>query len=126
LKGVFILNYNTVLKKIESGELDPEKAYDLLYTPSIKESGKRAFFLKMNIEVPDEGKGINTFLKILFMIPIPLIFARIVLRVFRRKIEDGLKDVDFEIDDIIDLIKYSKHTRIQVDSEDAKIDIKII
>jgi len=123
---VFILNYNTVLKKIESGELDPEKAYDLLYTPSIKESGKRAFFLKMNIEVPDEGKGINTFLKILFMIPIPLIFARIVLRVFRRKIEDGLKDVDFEIDDIIDLIKYSKHTRIQVDSEDAKIDIKII
>ncbi len=112
---MFILNYNTVLKKIESGELDPEKAYDL-----------RAFFLKMNIEVPDEGKGINTFLKILFMIPIPLIFARIVLRVFRRKIEDGLKDVDFEIDDIIDLIKYSKHTRIQVDSEDAKIDIKII
>ncbi len=123
---MIVLNYNSVLRKIESGELDPDKAYDLLYTPSIKEGGKRAFFIKMSIKVPEEGKGVNTFLKILFMIPIPLIFARIALRFLRSKVEDSMKDVDFGIDDIIELIKYSKHTRVQIDSDEAQIDIKVI
>ena len=120
------MNYDAVLKKIECGELDADQAYNQLFVPSIKEGGKRAFFVKMNLEVPEEGKKINTFFKILFMIPIPLLFVRIPLRLFRRKIENSIGDVDFEIDDIIQMIKYSRHTRIQVDSNDAKIDIKII
>lgn len=123
---MIILNYHPTLKKLERGELDIEKAYHELFTPSIKESGKRAFFVKMSIQVPEEGKGVNTFLKILFMIPIPLIFARMAIRIFGRKINDSMGDVDFTIDDLLEMIKYSRHTKIQVESEDAKIDIKII
>jgi len=120
------MNYKPVLKKLERGDIDAELAYKEMFVPTIKEGGKRAFFVKMNIQVPEEGKGVNTFLKILFMIPIPLIFARLAIRLFGNKINESLEGVDFDIKDILEMIKYSKHTRIHVDSNDAKIDIKII
>lgn len=120
------MSYNPILKQLESGSIDAEKAYEKLFVPTIKQGGKRAFFVKMRIQVPEEGKGVNTFLKILFMIPIPLIFARFALRIFGNKINEGLSDVDFDVKDILELIKYSRHTKIQVESDDARIDIKII
>ena len=126
IKGSDEMNYSPILKQLENGKIDAQKAYESLYVPTIKEGGKRAFFVKMRIEVPEEGKGVNTFLRILFMIPIPLILARLGLRIFHRKIDHSLKDVDFDVKDIIELIKYSRHTKIQVESDDAKIDIKII
>ena len=85
---------------------------------------KRAFFVKMKVTVPEEGKGVNTFLKILFLIPFPIIFARIGLRFANRFAK--LDDQDINIDDISHLLKYSKNTRIDVDTNDAKVNIKII
>lgn len=125
-KGSDEMSYNPILKQLESGSIDAEKAYEKLFVPTIKQGGKRAFFVKMRIQVPEEGKGVNTFLKILFMIPIPLIFAQFALRIFGNKINEGLSDVDFDVKDILELIKYSRHTKIQVESDDARIDIKII
>lgn len=120
------MSYKPVLKKLERGDIDAEHAYKEMFVPTIKDSGKRAFFVKMKIQVPEEGKGVNTFLKILFMIPIPLIFARFALKLFGSKIKEGLEGVDFDVKDILEMIKYSKHTRIHIDSNDAKIDIKVI
>ena len=77
----------------------------------------------MNISVPEEGKGVNTFLKILFMLPFPMIFARLGLRLGSRFIKDA-EGVD--IPEIIKLLKYSKNTIIDVDSKDAQIQIKIV
>ena len=116
------MNYNKTLNKIEKGEMTSQDALDQLYPVKISKPGKRATFIKMNINIPDEGKGLNTFLRILFLIPVPMIFARIGLRFAGRFI----KDEDFSISEISKLLKYSKNTRIHVDSKDAQVHIKII
>ena len=116
------MNYENVLNKLSNNEISLEDAYkDIYKAPKIK-PGKKAFFVKMSIKVPEEGKGVNTFLKILFMIPLPLIFARIGLRFAKRFVKDD--DIDFQL--ISKMLKYSKNTRIQVDSPDAQIDIKVM
>ncbi|AIO18447.1 hypothetical protein KQ51_00567 [Candidatus Izimaplasma bacterium HR1] len=117
-----------VLQQIQNGELTSQEALNILY-PEQKvrntKPGKRASFIKMKIHVPDEGKGVNTFLKILFAIPIPMIFVRMGLRIGKRFIKDDDKD-DFDINEISKLLKYSKNTQIQVESTDATVDIRII
>jgi hypothetical protein len=116
------VNYKKVLNKIEKGEMTSQDALNQLYPVKVSKPGKRATFVKMNISVPEEGKGVNTFLKILFLIPVPIIFARIGLRFAGRFI----KDEDFNISDVSNLLKYSKNTHIHVDSKDAQINIRII
>ena len=116
------MNQISVLEQLERNELTASQALNELYPVKNTRPCKRAFFVKMNVKVPEEGKGINTFLRILFAIPFPLIFARIGLRIANRFIK--VDDVD--MNEIIKLIKYSKNTQIQVDSHDAKIDIKIM
>lgn len=113
-----------ILDKIESGELTAQDAFQKLYPITKTKPGKRATFIKMNIQVPDESKGVNTFLRILFALPIPMVFARLGLRLGKRfaKLED--EDIDF--DQLLHMLKYSKNTRIHVDSNDAEVDIKII
>ncbi len=118
------MNYETVLNKLENNELTPELAYKELYPePKNKRIGRRAFFIKMRIHVPDEGKKVNTFLRILFALPIPMIFARMGLRIAGRfsNIEE-----DVDLKEISRLLKYSRNTRVSVDTEDAKIDIKVM
>ena len=118
------MNYEKVLNKLETNELTPELAYKELYPePKNKKIGKRAFFIKLKIRVPEEGRGVNTFLRILFALPIPMIFARMGLRIAERFADIG---DDVNLKEISRLMKYSKHTRINVDTEDAKVDIKIM
>ena len=119
------MNYEKVLKKVENDELTSQEALNLLYPEKTTKPGKRASFIKMDIKIPDEGKGLNTFLKILFAIPIPMIFARLGLRLGSRFIPDK-GDVDLDIGEISKLLKYSKNTKIEVDSHDAKINIRIV
>ena len=115
--------YDTVLARIEKGELNSNEAFELLYPePKPAKLGKRAHFIKLKIHVPDEGKGINTFLRILFALPIPMIFTRLGLRIADRYVDE--EDVDFKA--IRDMLKYSRNTRINVDTDDAKVDIRII
>ena len=119
------MKYEKVLSQIESGELTSQEALDVLYPKKqLKTSkpGKRATFIKMKITIPEEGKGLNTFLKILFAIPIPMIFARMGLRFANRFI----KDENIDIGEVNKLLKYSKNTKIQVDSSEAQIDIRVI
>lgn len=117
------MKYDKVLEQIEIGELNSQEAFEILFPePKPPKPGKRAHFIKMNIRIPEEGKGVNTLLKILFMIPIPIIFARMGLRFADRFVKD--QDVDLKV--IRDLLKYSRNTRINVDSDDAKVDIKIM
>lgn len=117
------MKYDNVLKKIENGEINANEAYKELYPIKKMKPGKRATFVKMNMTIPEEGKGINTFLKLLFLIPFPLIFARIGLRFAGRfaKFDD-----DIDISEISHLLKYSKNTKIDIDTDDAKVQIKII
>lgn len=121
------MKMNEVLNKVENDELTAQEALDLLYpekpiTP--KKYGKRAMFVKMKIHVPEEGKGVNTFLKILFALPIPIMFARLGISFASRFIKD--EEQLNQMKEISKLIKYSKHTKIQVDSDDAQVNIQII
>lgn len=116
------MKYNEVLKKLENNEISPEDALLKLYPVKKQKTSKRAFFVKMNISIPEEGKGINTFLKILFAIPFPIFIATMGLRFGGRFI----KDDDLDVSAIINMLKYSKHSVINVDSTDAKIQIKVI
>ncbi len=116
------MKYDLVLKKLENNEISSEEALAELYPVKKERIGKKAYFVKMKINVPEEGKGINTFLKILFAIPFPMIFARIGLRIGGRFI----KDDDFDVSEISKMLKYSKNTIINVDSKDAQIEIKVI
>jgi hypothetical protein len=119
------MNYQKVLSRLESNELTPELAYKELYRSKKAKPGKRATFIKLSIKVPEEGKGINTFLRILFALPIPLVLARWGLR-FASRFTEFDEENDLNVDEILHYIKYSKGTRVSVDSNDAKIDIKII
>ena len=119
------MNYEKVLKKIENNELTAQEALNQFYPEKTHKPGKRASFIKMDIKIPDEGKGLNTFLRILFAIPIPMIFARLGLRLGSRFIPDK-GDVDLDFAEIGKLLKYSKNTKIEVDSHDAQINIRII
>ena len=116
------MNQKNLLQKIESNELTAFDAYNKLYPEKLSKVGKRAFFIKMSVKIPEEGKGINTFLRILFAIPIPMMFARMGLRLGQRFIKvDGL-----DIKEISHLLKYSRNTKISVESSDALVDIKIM
>jgi hypothetical protein len=53
-----------------------------------------------------------------------MIFARIGLRIGNRFAK--LEEEDFDIAEISRLLKYSKNTRINVETEDAIVDIKIM
>ena len=116
------MKYNTVLKKIENNELTPQEALKQLYPVKYKGAGKRAHFIKMKIVIPEEGKGLNTFLRILFAIPFPMILARMGLRLGGRFI----KDDDLDVAELTKMLKYSRNTIINVDSEDAQIQIRVI
>ena len=119
------MNYEETLQKLQNEELTVDQAFTELYPIKKKKfvkPGKRAHFIKLRINVPEEGKKLNTFLRILFAIPIPMIFARIGLRFAGRFA--NVEEVDFS--EISKLLKYSRNTKVQVDSKDAKIDIKIM
>ncbi len=111
-----------VLKKLENNEITSEEALRELYPVKKQKLGKKAYFIKMKIIVPDEGKGVNTFLRVLFAIPFPIIFARMGLRFGGRFI----KDDSFDIKEIASMLKYSRGTMVDIDSKDAQVKIKVI
>lgn len=117
------MNYKKVLNKLENEELTPELAYELLYPETKRKPGKRASFIKLRINVPEEGKKVNTFLRLLFLLPIPMVFARLGLKIASR-----YADIEEEIDlnEVSRLLKYSKNTIVNVDAKDAQVDIRII
>ncbi len=116
------MKYDLVLNKLKNNEITTEEALKKLYPVKKQRIGKKAYFVKMKIVVPEEGKGVNTLLRVLFAIPFPMIFARIGLRIGGRFI----KNDDFDISEISKLLKYSRNTVINVESKDTHIEIKVI
>lgn len=116
------MNRKSILQRIENNELTALDAFNELYPEKKSRGGKRAFFIKMSVKIPEEGKGLNTFLRILFLFPIPIIFARMGLRLGSRFLHE--EEIDFK--EISKMLKYSKNTKISVESSDALVDIKIM
>ena len=120
------MNQKSILKKLENNELTAGEALNKLYPVKHEKLGKRASIVKMSFKVPEEGKALNTFFKILFAIPLPIIFARLGLRFAGRLANRFAKNEDIDFKEISKLLKYSKDTRISVESDQAIIDIKVM
>lgn len=83
---------------------------------------KKAHFIVIRIKIKDEP-GITLFLKLLFLIPIPLIFVSIVISLIPKK---ALKDVPIPKKDLKDILT-SKNILIDIKTNDGdKIFIKTI
>ncbi len=71
---------NQTLYRLTSKEISKREAYSELFPKPTKIPGpKRAHFVRLRIIVPDQ-KGVSRFLAFLFLLPIPLFYARIALR----------------------------------------------
>lgn len=114
---------NEVLDKLSKKEIDYKEAYNLLY-PKIKEvKPNRAHFVKLRVRVPD-SKAANTFIKLLFILPIPIGLAKLILR---NKLNQHVSDdIPISFNDLIDLAAI-KGTYIKViASDNTRVLIKTI
>ncbi len=114
---------NEVLNKLSKKEIDYKEAYDLLY-PKMKEvKPSKAHFVKLRVKVPD-SKAANTLIRLLFILPIPIGLAKLILgKKLNQQISD---DIQMSFKDLIDLAA-TKGTHIKViASDNTRIIIKTI
>lgn len=118
---------NEILTTLYNGEITAQDAYDSIYsqTPSLKQL-KRARYLRMRITLPDESAALNSFLRMLFIFPIPLWLFSFSFNFANKfsKLEEKLGD-DINPDEIKTLIKHARGTKIHIVSDDAIIRIDI-
>lgn len=130
-----------ILESVYNGTLSPEDALVEMDTTPDQPQGKlkRAHFIKLDITLPNESKRLNIFLKTLFAIPIPMFLMRFGLKFASKKganaVSEHVDDEDAkskaleEVNDLeqyYDIIKYAKHSKIDVITDDAIIHIKIL
>ena len=83
---------------------------------------KKAHFIVIRIKIKDEP-GVTLFLKLLFLIPIPLIFVRIVISLIPKK---ALNEVPIPKKDLKDMLTL-KNILIDIKTNDGdKVFIKTI
>ena len=119
-----------LLNQVYEGQMTAEEAYNMMHPLFDKKKLKRARFVKFRIRLPNESRKLNIFLRVLFGLPVPICLVRFALRFVN---EEKMKSFSSEQDVITldratlrKLITYSKGTRINVDSDDARIIIKIV
>jgi len=114
------------LIRLQSNLISPKSAYEELYKAEPKSRlpfFRRAHFIKLRIHVPGE-KGVNTFLKVLFLLPIPIMFLRIMLAFVKTDKYD--EDIPLTKRELIKMISY-KGVKVHVDAHSGeKVLIKTI
>jgi len=91
---------NQTLDRVATKEIGKREAYRLLYPKAAKVRGpKKAHFAVLRIRVPEE-KAVNALLAFLFFLPVPLVFAKLILK--RANLGEETTPLDKE--DILKLI----------------------
>lgn len=110
-----------ILRKVENKTLSPQRAYREIYYPKQRLTfTNRAHFVKLKIHMGQE-KGVNIFLKLLFMIPFPIIIVKMILRFLKRNITNDITNKD--LSDLLD----AKGSNISINAASGEqIGIKII
>jgi hypothetical protein len=108
---------NQILKKVEDKQLKPKQAYQEIYPKNNQRvlKRKKAHFVKLAIKIPD-SKGVTAFLKILFALPIPILFAQPFIKKGINKVLDQLEGFTYE--DLIYMIK-TRGVSINVKTSDG-------
>lgn len=73
------MTHYEVLNQVKQKKIHPKKAYKMMYQKSRIRKPKRAHFVKIGVNIPDE-KGVNAFLKVLLFLPIPIWIVKVILR----------------------------------------------
>jgi hypothetical protein len=92
-----------VLTQLNQKELKPKKAYRMLYPKTKERKPRRASFVKVSINVPD-SRGVNIFLKILLLLPIPIFIIKWVVKK-RANVQIG-DQMNMTPKELIDLISF--------------------
>jgi len=92
-----------VLTQLQNQVITPKEAYKELNRETKPAKLHRAHFVKLRIHVPQD-KTANRLLRLLFLLPIPLVFVRIALRFVKDKGEEN--QLPFSKQEIMDLISY--------------------
>ena len=117
----------TTLTRLQDNKITPEKAYNEIYKNE-KQKGigffRRANFVKLRITVPSETKGVNRLLRVLFFMPFPIIFLRVILGFI--KFDEYSDDMPFTKTEMIRLIRH-RGIKVEVNSHSGeKVLIKTI
>ena len=91
---------NQTLLKLSNGQLTKHQAYRTLFIESRLPRRRKAHFVKIRIVIPDEV-GVTRFLAFLFLMPVPLFFAKMILR--RMKNTDS-NDFPFSNNELVKMI----------------------
>ncbi len=107
------------LVRLQDKAISPEEAYEKLYKKPKSTRVpffRRAHFVKLKINVPDQ-KGVNSFLRVLFFIPMPLLILRILLSF--AKLDQFNDDIQMSKREIINLISH-RGIKVQVNTHSGE------
>lgn len=111
---------NPVLQNLQSNTITAKEAYKELYVPKKRTFLKRAHFVRLKIHVPDDVAA-NRFLRLIFLLPVPLVLVKIGLRFVKDSGDDSLP---LSKSEIFELISY-KGIKVDIQSKSGeKIYIK--
>ena len=118
------MNKNKVLTLVEKNELLPEDAYKKMYKDHMTVSSGKATFVKVDIRILDEPR-VTKLLKVLTFIPFPLFLVKMFAGIITSQLEKHT-DISFTKEDFLSLIDASKGLIVDVDTNDAKIGVKVV
>lgn len=113
---------NQTLDRLQNGEIGKRQAYRLLYPkPARVRKPRKAHFAVVRIRIPEE-KGANALLAVLFALPVPIGFARLLLK--RADIDH--ETIPMERDELLKLVSV-RGLKVDVRTKDGvKVFIKTI
>ncbi len=114
-----------ILSAVQEGRLSAQEAYEKLYPPAEMHPPsklKRARYLRLRMYLPEESKALNTFLRILFMFPLPVGLIGFATRFI--KIPEKVDD-EISLEELRQLLRYARGTKVNIISDDAIISIRI-
>lgn len=108
---------NQLLVECSQNMRSPKATYRSLYESDKPRRRRRAHFIKIRIRIPDEPKVTN-FLRFLFLLPTPILFARIILRFV--KLDEQNQSIPLSKKEMIDLISV-KGVSVEVFARDGVV-----
>lgn len=114
-----LINKVNILRKVFNGQLSLNKGYHLLYK---EKQLKKARFVKLSIKT-NESRGVDTLLKTLFIVPVPISLLKLFLKNKKELINEN---IPFTIYEIITLFAYKGFSVDIVSSDGVKVIIKTI
>ncbi len=119
-----------LLESLRDADLETLDAYRMLNQPEetsklpIRGTLKRAHFIKLSMDLPKESKKVNLFFRTLFALPLPISIVNLFLRIAGKR-SRHLTEENIDMKLICRLIRYAKGLRVDIESDDATICIRI-